>query len=325
MPRRVFTAALTAALLLPAGVLAQEDLSGSGDHPDIPRVGGSYIVHFDQVDFDRLVVPTSGWFNDQFESTETLEGELLRISYAFEEDGISTLQIKRTYLQALEVAGFEILFAGSEGELGSASSGRQFLTGGTNIFDRGARDCCHIAGTNHQLRYIAARSADRSVLAGIAIFEAQRIGGPAVSLAAVTADEMDVALDHAPLTVGEMADGILEHGRVAIQNILFAFDSDEILPESSEALATIAELLRERPELSLLVVGHTDSVGDFDYNLGLSMERAAAVVNHLVEEHGIQAHRLQAAGAGMMAPITTNRTEEGQALNRRVELVERPD
>lgn len=95
---------------------------------------------------------------------------------------------------------------------------------------------------------------------------------------------------------------LISEGRVAIQDILFGFDSDAILPESSESLATIADLLRDRPELKLLEVGHTDDVGDFDYNRRLSMSRAQAVARYLSERHGIAANRLSAAGAGMMAP-----------------------
>ncbi len=90
-------------------------------------------------------------------------------------------------------------------------------------------------------------------------------------------------------------------------------------------LATIAELMRARQELGLLVVGHTDDVGNFDYNLRLSMERATAVIRYLSREHGIAESRLRSAGAGMMAPIASNRTEAGRAQNRRVELVELRD
>lgn len=70
------------------------------------------------------------------------------------------------------------------------------------------------------------------------------------------------------------------------------------------------------------MVGHTDDVGDFDYNLGLSMSRATAVLRYLSTEHGIAAACLRAAGAGMMSPLASNRSEEGRARNRRVELVE---
>lgn len=71
------------------------------------------------------------------------------------------------------------------------------------------------------------------------------------------------------------------------------------------------------------MVGHTDGVGEFAYNRKLSQERAERVVEELVKKHRIAAKRLSAHGVGPLAPVETNRTEEGRAKNRRVELVER--
>lgn len=88
------------------------------------------------------------------------------------------------------------------------------------------------------------------------------------------------------------------------------------------ALDIVADLMTQRPELRLMVVGHTDAVGGFDANLKLSLDRATAVVSWLRNRHGIAADRLRPAGAGPMSPVTTNRTDEGRARNRRVELVE---
>lgn len=79
--------------------------------------------------------------------------------------------------------------------------------------------------------------------------------------------------------------------------------------------------MRERTDLSILVVGHTDATGSFDYNLGLSRRRAEAVVNRLVQL-GIEQRRLYPVGVGLSAPVASNTTEEGRAKNRRVELVD---
>ncbi len=314
----------TGLLFLPLTSLATfslADIEGAGDHPQIPRVAGSSIVFQEMTDYDRLTVPTGPLVGDEVESAESLEGEVLRLSYTFDDPATSTLRVKRSYLQELEARDFEILYTASGDEL-SGGDGRLFFVHASNLFERGARDCCQLANRDRDLRYIAARSADGNVLVGIAAFNARRVDGPAVSLAVVTAEEMDAAMDHRPLSASEMETGLVEQGRVAIQNILFGFDSAEILPESAEALANIAELMNERSDLDLLVVGHTDGVGDFDYNLRLSMDRASSVVDELVDNHGIARERLRAAGAGMMAPVTTNRTDDGRAENRRVELVE---
>jgi outer membrane protein OmpA-like peptidoglycan-associated protein len=73
----------------------------------------------------------------------------------------------------------------------------------------------------------------------------------------------------------------------------------------------------------VLVVGHTDNVGTFEFNEDLSKRRAAAVVAELVSKYGIESARLTPLGASFMAPVATNTTEEGRAKNRRVELVAR--
>ncbi len=77
-------------------------------------------------------------------------------------------------------------------------------------------------------------------------------------------------------------------------------------------------------ELKIAVVGHTDNVGNHKDNMRLSKRRANAVVAELVKNYGIDSSRLLAAGAGFLAPISSNETKEGRALNRRVELVRVP-
>ena len=81
-------------------------------------------------------------------------------------------------------------------------------------------------------------------------------------------------------------------------------------------------MLNTNPALALIVVGHTDSQGDFDYNMSLSQRRAAAVVQDLVGGYGIGPARLRAAGVGYLAPVAHNGSEDGRAQNRRVELIE---
>jgi outer membrane protein OmpA-like peptidoglycan-associated protein len=83
----------------------------------------------------------------------------------------------------------------------------------------------------------------------------------------------------------------------------------------------ISKLLKADPSLKLYVVGHTDNVGTFDSNIKLSMDRASAVINALVTKYSINAANLKPFGNGPCAPVATNGTDEGKALNRRVELV----
>ena len=129
--------------------------------------------------------------------------------------------------------------------------------------------------------------------------------------------KQDVAIDAAA-----MASGIEETGRVAIYGIHFDTASSVIKPESGPAIDEIAKLLTNNPTLKVYIVGHTDMVGDAASNVKLSQARAQSVISELVAKHGIAAARLLAFGNGPYAPAGTNKTDEGRARNRRVELVE---
>jgi hypothetical protein len=111
-------------------------------------------------------------------------------------------------------------------------------------------------------------------------------------------------------------------GHATVYGIYFDTGKSEVKPESQAALQEVAKLLSSDPGLKLLVVGHTDSVGQIEANMKLSQARAEAVVQALTKNYGVAAARLKAQGAGPIAPVATNRTEEGRAKNRRVELVE---
>ena len=89
--------------------------------------------------------------------------------------------------------------------------------------------------------------------------------------------------------------------------------------ETLEFLNEIAEFLIENPDLTIRISGHTDNAGDPGLNKALSLERAAAVRDYLVEK-GIEFEKLRIAGWGGTRPVASNATEAGRAKNRRVEL-----
>lgn len=127
--------------------------------------------------------------------------------------------------------------------------------------------------------------------------------------------EQDIVVD-----AKSMLGDINAQGRVALYGIYFDFDKSDVKPESDPTLKEISKLLSENPKLKLYVVGHTDNVGDYNYNMKLSQARADAVAKTLVSKYNVDKSRLTPAGIGPLAPVTTNDTEEGKAKNRRVEL-----
>jgi outer membrane protein OmpA-like peptidoglycan-associated protein len=101
--------------------------------------------------------------------------------------------------------------------------------------------------------------------------------------------------------------------------LLFAFNSDDIQPTAGENLKELAASLNRYPESQLLIVGHTDNVGDDAYNQGLSERRANSAAAYLASQ-GVARTRIATSGKGEAEPVTTNDTDAGRAQNRRVEV-----
>ena len=101
--------------------------------------------------------------------------------------------------------------------------------------------------------------------------------------------------------------------------ILFPFNSTDILPAGRENLRTLAGSLQRYPGTEVLIVGHTDSVGSDEYNMGLSQRRAEAARSYLMSQ-GIDGGRIRTSGRGESEPVSSNETEAGRSQNRRVEI-----
>lgn len=110
------------------------------------------------------------------------------------------------------------------------------------------------------------------------------------------------------------------HGKIVTQNILFEYNSANLLPRSYAEIKRIADLMESDQGLQFSVEGHTDSDGSETYNQELSEKRARATMEALIDM-GIDKKRLEYKGMGESAPIAPNDTQEGKAMNRRVEFV----
>jgi len=109
-------------------------------------------------------------------------------------------------------------------------------------------------------------------------------------------------------------------GRIIVDDsIVFAHNSDQITNPDATVLSDLAALFKARPAWMMTVVGHTDSKGSDVYNLGLSLRRAAAVRDLLIER-GVPRQSLAIEGAGDTDPVGDNATTEGRAQNRRIEF-----
>src|SRR3990172_12540736 len=123
------------------------------------------------------------------------------------------------------------------------------------------------------------------------------------------------------VTASDMFDALNREGHVALY-INFDTGKSAIKQESRPIIDQIAEMLKANPGLAISVEGHTDNVGNSKSNKTLSVERAKAVVAAIAAQ-GVDSKRLSASGHGQDKPIADNKTKEGRAKNRRVELVKR--
>lgn len=107
--------------------------------------------------------------------------------------------------------------------------------------------------------------------------------------------------------------------KVILRGVHFDFDKYNIRPADAAVLDEAAMVLKENPSVRVDVNGYTDAIGSVRYNLRLSEERARSVMSYL-EKQGISASRLIPHGYGKSDFVATNKTKEGRAQNRRVEL-----
>jgi outer membrane protein OmpA-like peptidoglycan-associated protein len=102
-------------------------------------------------------------------------------------------------------------------------------------------------------------------------------------------------------------------------DVKFDFDKAQVKQESYGDIKALADFMKQYPQTTTVVEGHTDSVGSDAYNQRLSERRAGAVRDVLVNQYGVESGRVQAVGYGESRPVADNATAEGRAINRRVE------
>jgi OOP family OmpA-OmpF porin len=108
---------------------------------------------------------------------------------------------------------------------------------------------------------------------------------------------------------------------LVLEGIKFKTGSSEIVEESKKLLDNTAlKALNESPNLRVRIEGHTDSVGSEAYNMNLSLQRAEAVMKYLVAQ-GVDSYRMEVLGKGEDYPVASNDTDEGRAVNRRIEFI----
>lgn len=303
-------------LLFSQGLAAQtlpRDIAGARDHPSVGRYEGSVIAFYKLRDYDEMRFPSQRIRGRVLSAENAIEVKGRAIRYLYRGPiGRSSLEVVRNYEQRLQAQGFETVFF-----CRTADCGGQDLW--WSMTDQ-------LKGTGlppnwENQTYLAARlkRAEGDIIVAIlSVEQGQEVRSmiDVVETKGMETDKIKV-IDAAALKTS-----LDTHGRAALYGITFEFDKADIRSESKPQLDEIVAFLKANAQVSIVVAGHTDAKGAFDYNVDLSRRRAQSVVRALTSA-GIAPARLTPFGAGMASPVASNDNDEGRALNRRVEIVKR--
>jgi outer membrane protein OmpA-like peptidoglycan-associated protein len=276
------------------------------NHPAFTPYAGSVASRRDDDGFTSYSLVTAvnekGKTDDEVLQTLKVKGNVIRFAYENPKDR-SAHEIYTNYREGFEKGGFKILYACAEKECGPSHATSRWgrVTG--------------LRYSSPEMRYLAAKGSKN----GQEIYVAVLVAKMRHQVEIVEIAQMEKGL----VTAEAIGEGLKVEGRVVLDGLFFDTDKATIKAESKPALDAIATFLSDNAALKAYIVGHTDGTGEFEHNMQLSKDRAAAVVAALVNDYKIAPERLVAHGVGPLSPAQTNKTDDGRTRNRRVELVER--
>ena len=135
-----------------------------------------------------------------------------------------------------------------------------------------------------------------------------------------TTDNDLILQDQEPLK-DNYSSKLKEDGAIVLDDLIYRSGSADLGPGPFKSLSTLANFLKGTPSSSIILVGHSDAIGELRKNIELSRNRAQAVVDRLIKDYGIDQSRISAQGIGFLSPKTNNSTEKSRKKNRRVEAI----
>lgn len=341
---------LFASLVWADATVPKADMPGAKDSPLVGRFAGSYIVSQEKMDFDEFQLPLGSLKpvadknkrdahnNSVFAPSQSkaLEGQRTHLVYLLPEN-VAPLQAVRNYQNEIVSKGGKTLFECKSPDCGGDATRTSSGGGGDQSLamvlwpEERIKDkyftnghCAQTARAAEQ-RYIALELPKNNAFVSVLAFSLKDdlYCKAYNNRTVVVLDLLELkAMEQKMVTVKaeEMAQAINTNGRVALYGLYFDSGKADVKPESKATLEQISKLLGNT-QLKLLVVGHTDNVGEFAGNMDLSKRRAEAVIAVLVGQYKVDRKRLTPVGVSFASPVAANTSEEGKAKNRRVELV----
>lgn len=319
--RTIFVIALA---VCSTGATKASDIPGAHDHPLITRFAGSSIIGYQQVSYDKAVLPLGPikpGTSRQFAASDMAEGRITRIAYEAPA-GKSVIEVYRNFAQAMANAGFKTRFE-CAGE--SCGNGADF----SDIEIQPLLDPMHarnamsraLYAVDGDMRQLTARLDRPEGRVDVSLLVAQADEHQPTGILLQVIEAQAMAAGQVSVDAKAMSQGLNRQGHVALYGIHFATDSADLTADSDATLGQMAQLLKDEASLKVFIVGHTDDTGELSHNLALSQKRAEAVAKALTTRYGITSQRVAAKGVASYAPVASNRDDAGRSQNRRVELV----
>ena len=168
------------------------------------------------------------------------------------------------------------------------------------------------------------KDVDQRAQAGIAAVQARAAEVDQKALAAgSSADKAQMSANSATDRVNALSNTVLNldnYHPVADASVHFGFNKDNLTKEAKEAIDELAASVASTKGYIITVEGGTDSVGSEEYNYDLSQRRANAVIQYLASEKSVPAYKIYLIGLGKDKPVDSNKTRDGRAKNRRVDI-----
>lgn len=264
---------------------APPDAPNAKDHPILTRYPGSHIVEYEK-NFNAVEFAVGTEAGEP--KRRSIEGDATVIRYFHNDAGKqpSALQVIRNYQGAIKSIGGEVVYERLPREGDGGETTLKAASGGKEVWIRVEPEIFSAPTQSYRLQVV------------------------------------EVAAMQQVVTANKLLDELNKNGFIALY-INFDTGKSDLKADGKATVAEIVSMLKSSPNLRIAVEGHTDNVGQAAANKALSTQRAQSVTAAIVAG-GIAANRVSAAGFGQEKPVADNRSEEGRAKNRRVELVKKP-
>ncbi|WP_420568675.1 OmpA family protein [Thalassovita sp.] len=264
---------------------------------------------------DNYVLPTGPFANGALPG-ERLEGSVTRKSWQIGSESLTSLQLFSPLRDQLQEAGYTVLF-----ECGGAECGGFDFRFETEVLP--APDM-HVDLTD--FRFLSAKKGSDDHLS---LLVSRSNNSGFVQMIRVTPAQEQASLETPtlvqPAALAQAGTPDLltleAHGRTILQDLSFETGSAALAEGTFASLQALSGYLLANPDRRIVLVGHTDAVGQLEQNLALSKRRASAVLERLVSAYGVPRAQLEAEGMGYLSPIAPNQTDAGREANRRVEAI----